>query len=164
MFEIRFKKLQKPIDHGIVAGIINPCIKNDHIKPMIIIYADEHPIGEMLEVSVLVDKYIEFTSPYFLIIEADVYQAELLNPENVKELAEKLGIRRYFLSKWNIIDLYMVTQIIEKHSLDTFLSNILKTRASENPYVQGLINYLRRNPQGKDLLVKTETGCKLCSE
>lgn len=157
--EISFERIQTPIDHGVVSAIINPCDKHAQLKPAIILYADEYPIGEMMEVGIVVDKYMEFIKPVFATLEVDVCKAELLNKNAVEELARRLGVRKFFTSKWGIIDLYIPTQVVEKHELSTFLDKVRVMSTHDNPYVQGLINYLNRVPGGKSILINTKIRC-----
>lgn len=160
--EVSIKKVQKTLDQGIVAGIVNPCNPRETIKPIIVIYADEYPLGESFEFGVIIDKYLEFTLPSYTIFEAILYQAKIVKREPIVFLLRNIfRAKKFFLSKWNIIDLYEPVKIIYQHPLKEFLLNkkYLK-ECGANVYCTGLKNYLSRVPEGAEILIKTKIGVK----
>lgn len=160
--EVSIKRIQRPLDQGIVAGIVNPCNPREVIKPIIVIYADEYPLGESFEFGVIIDKYLEFTIPSYTIFEAVLYQAKIVRREPIVFLLKNVfKAKKFFLSKWNIIDLYEPINIIHQYPLKEFLLNRKYLRECRvDIYCTGLKNYLSRVPEGAEILIKTKIGVK----
>ncbi|MCD6488816.1 MAG: hypothetical protein J7K21_06300 [Desulfurococcales archaeon] len=139
------KPLQKIIDHGIVSGIVCPCNPRSKFKPIIVIYADEYPLGEMLELGIILDEYNELTNHSFVTIEADQFQARVIEPKKViARINDIIKARKSYISPTGIIDLFKPTNFVDKIPIEEALNYIIRLHSHPNIYIQGLINYLRR--------------------
>ncbi|RLG84352.1 MAG: hypothetical protein DRO40_01560 [Thermoprotei archaeon] len=160
---IRVKPLQKPLGEGYVTCIVNPYNVRSVFKPCIVFYADEYPIGEVLEFGVIYDRHIDIIETSLVTMKARQFQAILLDRKELLDLVSAINPRKYFISPWNVIDLYIPVNIIEVIGLRKALEELREMKSHVNPYMQGLINYLRRDDNNIQRLLNTKINVVVLS-